>query len=166
MRTVAIGAGHIGWYLKQEVVSHLNGKLGFDHVEDLSRDRCQVDYPRLAEKVANVVANTQNGTVGILIGRTGMGMCMAANKVRGVRATACYTKSMAIIARQRIDSNILCLGASITAWELALEIVTAWYDTEFSDERDHHRQITQVGEIEAKQGFLERYTKIAGPMCR
>ncbi len=156
MRNVILGADHAGWQLKQELRAHLGHALGYDHVTDLSREkpREDIDYPRIAEEVANVVADEQNDSIGILICGSGMGVCLAANKVKGIRATACYTKSMAASARQHNNSNILCLGARISAYSLALEIVDTWLETSFSDDKRHRRRITQLGEIEARQVFF------------
>jgi len=162
-KKVVIGADYAGWELKREIYSFLVGlyQLGFSRVRDISEEKpkADVDYPRVAEEVAHMVADVRNESIGILIGETGIGMSMAANKVKGIRAAACYTKSMAVVTRSREDSNILCLGGGITAPRLAIEIVQAWLETLFVQEERYHRRITQIGEIEAKQGFLEGYVR-------
>lgn len=156
MRKVVLGADHAGWELKQEVRVHIGHALGYDHVTDLSgeKPREDIDYPKVAELVADIVADEQNDSIGILICGSGMGVCLAANKVKGIRATACYTNSMAAAARRHNNSNVLCLGARISATSLVLEMVDTWLKTPFSDEERYRRRITQVGEIEARQGFL------------
>ncbi len=153
MRKVVIGTDYVGWLLKQVLRVHLGHALGYSNLIDVSKEKPleDDDYPKVAEVVANVVADVQNDSVGILICDSGMGMCIAANKVKGIRATVCYTNSMAVSARQHNNSNILCLGASITATSLVLDIVDTWLETLFSDVECHRRRITQVGEIEVRQ---------------
>lgn len=153
MRKVVIGTDHAGWELKQALRMHLGHVLGYCNLIDTSKEKSlgDIDYPKIAESVANIVAEAQNDSVGILICGSGIGICMAANKVKGIRAAACYTNGMAVSARQYNNSNILCLGACITATSLALEIVDTWLVTLFLDGERHRRSITQVGEIEARQ---------------
>lgn len=162
-KKVVIGADHAGWELERAIYSFLVGLLGYDRVADASEEKPKADddYPRVAEEVARIVTDVRNESVGILICGTGIGMSIAANKVKGIRAAACYTKGMAVVARSHDDSNILCLGGRITAPHLAIEIVLAWLETSFVHEENHHRRITQIGEIEAKQGFLEGYVRMS-----
>jgi len=168
IRNIVIGSSYTGWELKREVRGFILGQLGRNCLIDVSKEkpRPEYDYPRIAEEVAYIVADVRKEAVGILIDGTGMGMAMAVNKVKGIRAAACYTPGMAVSARQQYNLNVLCLSSDILAPTLALEIVKVWIETPFVHVGDYHRQITQIGEIEAKQGFLESYIRMAGPIVR
>jgi ribose 5-phosphate isomerase B len=143
---IAIGADHAGYPLKQHLVATLE-KLGH-HVDDLGTGSEEpVDYPPICAAVGRAVAGGQADR-GIVLGGSGQGEQMAANKVRGVRAALCNDLYTARMSRQHNDANVLSIGGRIVAPGLADEIVELWLDTAFEGGR-HQRRIDQIGEIES-----------------
>lgn len=137
---IYIGADHGGFELKEEI------KKQFKDMEDMgtdSTDSC--DYPKIAEKVARKVATEG---LGILICGTGIGMCMAANKIKGIRAAICYDEYTAKMAREHNNANILCLGGRTTKLEKAKKIVDIFLNTQPSDEERHKRRVKEVMDLE------------------
>jgi len=108
MRYIAIGSDHRGLKLKGEVVQYLNAR-GYEFRDFGCYDASPVDYPDIARKVAQEVTES-NFDLGILICGSGVGMSIAANKVKGIRAALCHNPRVAGLARQHNDANILCLG--------------------------------------------------------
>ena len=136
MQNIIIGSDHGGYDLKQEIKAYLDDK-GYD-VTDVgthSKDSC--DYPVIAKKVAEGVLTTFGR--GILICGTGIGMSIAANRYKGIRASVCTDTYTAKMTRLHNDSNILCLGQRVTGLGLALEIVDIWLNTEFEGGRHLNR---------------------------
>ncbi len=143
---IAIGSDHAGYSYKEEIKRWLK-EWGWEVKDFGAFDDKPSDYPVFACSVAEAVGRG-DCALGILICGTGMGMAIAANKVDGVRATACYSPYMAKVAREHNNSNILALGARITALHLAKEIVRAWLETEFEGEERHLRRLEEIRRIE------------------
>ncbi|MBQ6570569.1 MAG: ribose 5-phosphate isomerase B [Clostridia bacterium] len=142
---LAIGADHGGFTLKETVKAHLIER-GFE-VEDCGTfDEKSVNYAPIAKKVADKIVGGECER-GILICGTGIGMSMAANKVKGIRAAHCGDCFCAKYTRLHNDANILCMGARITGAGLALEIVDLFVDTEFEGGR-HIARIAEIADIE------------------
>ncbi|MEX0991524.1 MAG: ribose 5-phosphate isomerase B [Actinomycetota bacterium] len=143
---VAIGSDHAGFDLKEIMKSALT-ELGHE-VLDQGTDSgtVSVDYPIYCAKVGHVVADGQADR-GIVLGGSGNGEQMSANKVPGVRAALCNDLYTARFARSHNDSNVLSLGARVVAPELAREILEVWLETEFEGGR-HVRRVEQLTEIE------------------
>ncbi len=140
---IAIGNDHRGLKLKQFVVKLLT-EAGHTYEDFGSFTAEPVDYPDIAKKVAEAVVSGAFDR-GILICNTGIGMCIAANKVKGIRAAQCYDTSCARLARQHNDANILCLGAER---EQALtEIVKTFLASGFEGGR-HARRLDKIREME------------------
>jgi ribose 5-phosphate isomerase B len=142
---IAIGCDHAGFALKREVLSKLReeGRA----VEDCGTEsELSVDYPEFAAKVARSVADGRHA-LGILVCGTGIGMSMAANKVRGIRAALCHTEWEARLARQHNDANVLCLGGRVLGPGLALAIVEAFLAGTFEGGR-HQRRLDQMAKME------------------
>jgi ribose 5-phosphate isomerase B len=142
---VALGADHGGYRLKERIAAELR-ELGL-RVYDCGTDGTDpVDYPDFAHGVAALVAQ---GTcrVGIVVDGAGIGSCMVANKVPGVRAATCWDVSSARNSREHNHANVLSLGAGLLGESLALEIVRAWLDTPWGRER-HARRVGKIAEIE------------------
>lgn len=143
---IAIGCDHRGLDLKQAVIESVTD-AGHSY-EDFGCDTTDpVDYPDIAKKVAGAVARGDFER-GILICGTGIGMCMAANKVRGIRAALCHNAFSACRARQHNDANILCLGAAEEQRQDPVsEIVNAFLTCEFEGGR-HQRRVDKIRKME------------------
>jgi ribose 5-phosphate isomerase B len=145
---VTVGADHAGFALKKDLVHHLKG-LGHE-VEDLGTDSEEpADYPPICAAVARAVRDGRADR-GVVLGGSGQGEQMAANKVRGARAALCNDLYTARMARRHNDANVLSMGARIVAPSLAREILEVWLDTEFEGGR-HRRRVEQIGKIEAEE---------------
>jgi ribose 5-phosphate isomerase B len=144
-RMVAVGADHGGFEMKEELKALLN-ELGH-RVHDYGTDSEEaVDYPDFAHAVARAVAE-KNADLGIIIDGAGVGSCMTANKVPGVRAAACYSVAVAKNSREHNDANVLSLGSkTITSAEMR-EIVEAWLGTEISEDR-HRKRVAKIVAVE------------------
>ena len=142
---IAIGADHAGFPLKQHLVETL-GFLGHE-VVDLGTDSTEaVDYPPICAAVGRAVAAGEADR-GIVLGGSGQGEQIAANKVHGVRAALCNDLYTARLSREHNDANVLSMGGRIVATGLADEILTLWLTTDFQGGR-HERRVAQLGEIE------------------
>lgn len=143
---IAVGADHAGFPLKQHLVPFLR-RLGHE-VVDLGTDNGDgpVDYPVFCAAVGRAV---RDGAVdrGIVIGGSGQGEQLAANKVRGVRAALCNDLYTARLSREHNDANVLSMGARVIGFGLAEEIVTVWLTAEFEGGR-HARRVQQLAELE------------------
>ncbi|MCW2925928.1 MAG: sugar-phosphate isomerase, RpiB/LacA/LacB family [Thermoleophilia bacterium] len=146
-RVVAIGADHAGYVLKDEVGEVLRG-AGF-RVLDLGTDSAEsVDYPDYAEAVGRAV---QDGRAwrGVVVCGSGAGACIAANKLRGIRAALAHDTYSAHQAVEHDDANVLCMGARIIGGAVAEEIVLAWAGAEFTGDERHRRRLDKVLALEA-----------------
>jgi ribose 5-phosphate isomerase B len=146
---IAVGADHAGFALKQELVQFLK-ELGHE-VEDLgTHSEEPTDYPPICAAVGRTV---RDGRVdrGIVLGGSGQGEQIAANKVRGVRAALCHDLYTARMSRLHNDANVLSMGARVVAPPLAREILELWLDTRFEGGR-HARRVRQIEEIESEEG--------------
>jgi ribose 5-phosphate isomerase B len=142
---IAIGADHAGFPLKEHLVATLT-KLGH-HVDDRGTyTDAPTDYPPICADVARRVIGGQADR-GIIIGGSGQGEQIAANKVRGIRAALCNDLYTARLSREHNDANVLTLGGRIVAFPLADEIVALWLITDFEGGR-HQRRLDQIAEIE------------------
>ena len=144
-RTVAIGSDHGGYRLK-EALKPLIVSLGLS-VRDVGvSDEKPADYPDIAHMVAKLVAS---GTAarGVVIDGAGIGSCMAANKVPGIRAALCYDKASAKNGREHNDSNVLTLGARLLTETQAEDVLRTWLETPFAGGR-HQARVQKIMDIE------------------
>ena len=142
---IAIGADHGGYSLKEVLKKHLLER-GFD-VEDFGTfDTQSCHYPVYAEKVARAVA-AKEAELGVLVCGTGIGMSIAANKVKGIRAAAVSDCFTAQATREHNDSNILCLGERTVGPGLAMRIVDTWLDASFLGGR-HQTRLDMISALE------------------
>lgn len=142
---IAIGNDHAAVGLKNEIAAYVK-ELGHE-VENFGTDTEEsCDYPVYGEKVARAVAE-KRADCGILICGTGVGISIAANKVKGIRAAVCSDATTARLVRQHNDANILAFGARIAGSELAKDIVKAYLDAEFLGGR-HARRVEMISQIE------------------
>ena len=144
-RVVAIGADHGGFELKEELCGYLV-QWGYKVLDLGTSSREPVDYPDLAEAVANAVARG-DAWRGIVIDIAGIGSSIAANKVPGARAALCYDRATARNSREHNDANILSLGARLIPAEVAREVVAVWLETPFAGGR-HQRRVDKIRAIE------------------
>ena len=143
---IAVGSDHRGFTVKQRVLGLLN-QMGHD-VRDsgVATGDASVDYPDYAFAVAKSIGDGEVER-GILICGTGIGMCIAANKVHGVRAACCHDIITAEMSRRHNDANILCLSADMLGEELIDRMVRTWLETEFEAGR-HQRRVEKIVSFE------------------
>ena len=140
-----IGADHGGFELKEIITAHLESK-GFE-IDDVGCfDSNSVDYPDIALKLCNKLL-AKEGEFGILICGTGIGMSMAANKIKGIRAALCTDEFCARATRAHNNANVLCLGGRVVGPELAKSIVDAFLGGSFEGGR-HQIRVDKLAEIE------------------
>ena len=145
MSRIAIGCDHRGFALKELIMPFLR-KSGHSYQDFGSYNTAPVDYPDIAQKVGEAVASG-SFDYGILICSTGIGMCIAANKIKGVRAALCHNVFAAQRARQHNDANILCLGGEDVVTKSALEIAKTFLTTNFEGGR-HTRRVNKIRALE------------------
>ena len=147
-KRIAIGSDHAGFDLKTHLIGVLEG-LGY-HLEDYGTHSSEAtDYPHICASVARAVRDAK-ANVGIVLGGSGQGEQIAANKVRGVRAALCNDLWLAEMARSHNDANVLSLGGSVVSNDLAEQIVKKFLETPFEGGR-HARRVGQLKEIEAEE---------------
>ena len=142
---IALGSDHAGYELKEDLKAFL--RAGGHDVVDLGTDSAErVDYPRFCAAVARAVASGEADR-GIVLGGSGQGEQMVANKVHGVRASLCNDLYTARLAREHNDANVLAMGARVIAPELAEEVAQVWLETKFAGGR-HAARVEQIGQVE------------------
>jgi ribose 5-phosphate isomerase B len=146
-QVVAIGCDHGGFEMKEDLKAYLL-ELGYRPLDCGTHSKEAVDYPDFAFAVARQVAD-RTAFRGIVIDGAGIGSCMAANKVPGIRAAMCYDQSTAVNSREHNDANVLTLGAGLIGHNLARQIVKTWLTTDFGGGR-HTRRIDKIMEIERR----------------
>lgn len=142
---IAIGCDHGGLEHKDAIKAHLEG-LGYTVVDSGIFVQESVDYPNIAVKVCADITS-KNCQLGILVCGTGIGMSIAANKVKGIRAAACSEHFSAKYTRLHNDSNILCLGGRVIGVGTAIELAEIFVKTEFEGGR-HQRRVDMISAIE------------------
>jgi len=146
-RVVALGADHGGLAMKEDLKAYI-GELGYQVVDCGTFSPDAVDYPDFAYAVARLVVEGRAWR-GIVVDGAGIGSCMAANKVPGVRAAMCYDHATAVNSREHNDANVLTLGGLLLGRSLAREIVKTWLATDFGGGR-HARRVDKIMEIEKR----------------
>ena len=146
-KVVAIGADHGGYDLKEALKSEIS-TLGFDISDMGTNNKDAVDYPDFSHAVAQAVGSGKAWR-GIMIDGAGIGSCIVANKVPGVRAGMAYDYSSAVNSREHNDTNVLTLGAGLIGVNLAKQIVKTWLNTEFAGGR-HTSRVDKIKSVEKK----------------
>ena len=146
---IAVGSDHRGVQMRVQLVVFLN-QLGQEVLDLGSNSQDDVDYPDIAESVARKVGNREVDR-GILICGTGLGMCIVANKIPGVRAAPCHDDMTAELSRRHNDLNVLCLSGDILGEKLADRLVEIWLSTPFEGGR-HARRNQKIAEFERRNG--------------
>ena len=144
-KKIAIGCDHGGFEMKNELVDFLK-EMGCEVGDFGLIEKAPIDYPIIAEKVATAVSSGEY-ELGILVCGTGIGMSLAANKVKGIRAAACSEVYSARFTRLHNNSNILCLGGRVIGPETAKIMVDAFVNTEFEGGR-HQRRVDMIDALE------------------
>ena len=149
---IYLGADHAGFSLKEEIQQHLES-LGME-VEDMGAASLNKDddYPDIVFAVAKKVAEDPEENRGIILGRSGQGEAMAANKVKGIRAAVYYGGDLEIVelSREHNNANVLSIGAGFVSAEEAKKAVTLWLETAFDGDR-HERRIKKILDFEQSQ---------------
>jgi ribose 5-phosphate isomerase B len=145
---IVIGSDHRGVEIKRRLVDVIRS-MGHDLLDIGAQEAESVDYPDYANEVGKRVGKKEADR-GILICGTGIGMSMAANKVRGVRAAACQDLLTAEMSRRHNDANVLCLSADLLGEDQMAQMIRIWLDTPFEGGR-HARRVEKIAKIEAEQ---------------
>lgn len=148
MKKIAIGCDHAGFAIKGAVIDHIKER-GFDCVDvgTYSADSCH--YPTYAEAVCEKILGGEC-ELGILICGTGIGMSIAANKHKGIRAACCSDTFSARLTREHNDANVLCFGERVVGVGLAIDLVDAFLDAEYLNNGNHVTRVAMLKEIENK----------------
>lgn len=146
-KVIALGADHGGFAMKETLKAYLQ-ELGYIIKDCGTFSSESVDYPDFAYAVAKLVSEGQ-AQRGIMIDGAGIGSCMAANKVPGVRAALCYDQATAVNSREHNDANVLTLGAGLIGENLAKQIASTWLTTPFGGGR-HARRVNKIMDIERR----------------
>jgi len=144
---IAVGCDHGGFEHKNAIAEHLKER-GFEVTDYGIYEVKSVDYPEIAEKLCDSIVKGKN-ELGILVCGTGIGMSIAANKVKGIRAAACSEHFSAKYTRLHNNSNILCLGGRVIGVGTAIELVDLFVDTSFEGGR-HQTRVDKITAIENK----------------
>lgn len=146
---ISLACDHGGLELKNAIKAHLEAR-GFECRDfgTYTTDSC--DYPDFARPAAEAVASGECER-GVVVCTTGIGMSIAANKVRGVRCALLHDKMSARLTREHNDANMMALGQGVTGTKLALEIVDTWLDTPFSAGERHVRRLAKLSAMEEKE---------------
>lgn len=145
---VAIGCDHAGFPLKAQVMEYLK-KHGHEVLDLGTNSEQAVDYPDFAEAVGEAVS-TGKADIGVVLCGSGVGACVAANKVKGVRAGLCHDTFSAHQGREDDDTNVLCMGARVIGPNLAMEVLESFVKAKFSGAERHQRRLNKVLAIESK----------------
>ena len=154
---VALGADHAGYVLKEKITRWV-GEGGHSCVDLGACDATPSDYPDFAEKVGN---SLQEGSAerGILVCGSGVGVSVAANKIKGVRAGLCHDTYSARQGVEHDDMNVLVLGSRVVGEELARELVGAFLSAIFSGEERHRRRLEKVASLERRGGLVRNLSE-------
>ena len=145
---IAIGSDHAGFHLKQYLL-HTLRERGHDITDCGSYDEGSVDYPDYAKAVSELVVSGEVEK-GIVICGTGIGISIAANKIKGIRAALCHTEYSALMARQHNDANVLALGGEVLGKSLALAIADVFLGELFSGGSRHRQRIDKISGLESE----------------
>ena len=146
MKPIALAADHAGFELKEKIAGYLETK-GFEVMDLGAHDQEPVDYPDFARAIGKALQQ-QKADRGILICGSGVGACVAANKMSNVRAGLCHDTYSAHQGVEHDDINVLCLGARVIGEELARELVMAFLSARFTGEERHVRRLAKIKAME------------------
>ena len=138
---ISLGADHAGFSVKEKIREHLEIK-GYTILDKGTHSRNSVDYPEFGHMVGNSVKSGES-TKGIVVCGSGIGICMAANKIEGIRAALCTSTQHAQMSRLHNDANVLAIGSRMTDYDLIIEIIDTWLSIEFEGGR-HLRRVNKI----------------------
>ena len=143
---ITVGCDHAAYELKKKVIAHLEER-GIEVIDVGTNSTDSCDYPNFAHAVCK---NVQDGVteLGILICGTGIGMSMAANKHKGIRAACCSDVFSARLTREHNDANVLCFGQRVVGIGLALDLVDAFLEAEYANSGNHVTRVAMLKDIE------------------
>ena len=148
---IAIASDHAGYQTKNKVIQFLK-ESNYECTDFGTNSDASVDYPDFAFKIAQAVSSGKY-TRGILICGSGLGMCIAANKVKGIRAVTCHDTFTAEMSRKHNDANVLCLGAKVIKEDKLISILKIWLETAFESEGGksrHQRRLQKISDYETR----------------
>ena len=140
-KLISIGCDHAGYDLKEEIINYLESN-DYTVIDKGTYSANSVDYPEYGHKVGESILNGEV-TRGIVVCGSGIGISIAANKIKGVRAALCFTKEHAKMSRLHNDSNVLALGSRMQGADDHLEIIKIWLSTDFEGDR-HQNRINKI----------------------
>ena len=141
MARIAVGADHAGYHMKQDIAAHLED-IGHEVVDVGTHSTDRVDYPDFGAAVGQSVAGG-DAEMGIAVCGSGIGICIAANKVPGIRAATVHDATSAHLAREHNDANVICVGERLIGPAVAIEAVDAWLGASFEGGR-HEGRVAKI----------------------
>ena len=148
MKPIALAADHAGFELKEKIAGYLEAR-GFEVMDLGTHDEEPVDYPDFARAIGKVLQE-EKAERGILVCGSGIGACVAANKMSTIRAGLCHDTYSAHQGVEHDDINVLCLGARVIGEELAKELVSAFLAASFTGEERHRRRLDKIKAMEGE----------------
>lgn len=145
--TIVLASDHAGFSLKQKIAAYLRTK-GRIVLDFGAFDEQPADYPDYVIPACETIAKSATPMYGIVLGKSGIGESIAANKVKGIRASVCFDRETAKLTREHNHSNVLCLGAGTTAGKKWRAILDAWLSTPESNEKRHVRRLQKISAFE------------------
>ncbi len=146
---ISIGSDHAGYELKMEIEKYFENKnIKFQDVGTFNEESC--DYPIFAEKASRLVSEGYCEK-GILVCGSGVGMCIASNKIKSIRSVLCFDPEIALLSRKHNDANVLCLGGRFINFEQAIQIIDVFLNTPFEGGR-HKKRVELIENLENKFG--------------
>ena len=149
MKKIYIGADSAGYFMKEDLVAYLKEK-GYEVIDCGTNSAESCHYPEFASAVAKRVQSNLEGSFGILVCGTGIGMSMTANKYKGIRAAVCGDTFSAKMTRMHNDANVLCMGARVIGIGLAKDIVDLFLSSEFEGGR-HAVRVNMIADVESAE---------------
>ena len=149
MKKIYIGADSAGYFMKEDLISHIKEK-GYEVIDCGTNSAESCHYPEFASAVAKNVQKDLEGSFGILVCGTGIGMSMVANKYKGIRAAVCGDTFSARMTRMHNDANVLCMGARVIGIGLAKDIVDLFLSSEFEGGR-HAVRVNMISDVESAE---------------
>lgn len=147
---IAVGSDHAGWSMKGHIIQYIRS-LGHQVVDVGSHDERPVDFPDIARALTSAIKEG-DADRGIMVCGTGVGACIAANKVSGIRAAVCHDVHSAHQCIEHDDVNVICIGAQIVGPWLANDLIAAYLSAQFSTDADYQRRVEKLRHMDGSAG--------------